>query len=66
MLRGETELLEQSGSGTGVAKLVVDADAAHGGGALLGQNTTDSLTQAAQDVVLLAGDDLAALLGGSF
>ena len=63
MLRGQTELLKQSGGGAGVAKLIVDTDAAHGGGALLGQNTAHGLAQAAQDVVLLAGDDLAALAG---
>ena len=63
MLRGQAELLEQGSGGAGVAELVVDADAAHGGGQLLAQNAAHGLAQAAQDVVLLAGDDLAALLG---
>ena len=63
MLRAQAELLEQVGGGAGVSELVVDADAAHQGGALLAEQGAHRLTQAADDGVLLAGDDLSALLG---
>ena len=46
-----------------MSELVVDTDAAHQGGALLAEQGAHRLTQAADDGVLLAGDDLSALLG---
>ena len=61
---GQAELLQQLPAGAGAAELVVDADPAHGGGPLLDQQGAHRLAQAADDAVLLGGDDLAALLGG--
>ena len=56
VLAGQTKLLQQIHSGTGVTELVVDADALNGSGALLGQDAADSFAQAADDGVLLAGE----------
>ena len=63
MLCAEAELLQQGGGGAGVAEFIVDADAAELGGALFAQQRSHSLAQAADDAVLLTGDDLAALAG---
>ena len=63
VLLAQAELLQQVIGGAGEAVDVVDTDAADGGGALLGQAGADSLAQTADDGVLLAGDDLTALLG---
>ena len=60
VLLAQAELLQQVVCGAGEAEDVVDADAADGGGALLGQAGADSLAQAADDGMLLAGDDLIA------
>ena len=56
----QAELLQQVARGAGEAEHGVDADAADGGGALLGQAGADSLAQAADDGMLLSGDDLTA------
>ena len=58
----QTELLQQIPCGAGAAEHVLHAHAAHGSGQLLAQNGADGLAQTADDVVLLGGDDLAALL----
>ena len=59
----QTELLQQVPCGAGAAELVLHADAADRGRQLLAEQGTDSLAQTADDVVLLGGDDLAALPG---
>ena len=64
MLRAQAELLQQSRGGAGMAELVVDTDTNHLGGQLLAEQAADRLAQTADDGVLLAGDDLAALFGG--
>ena len=63
MVCAQAELLQQSNGGAGMAVLVVDADAAHRCGQLFRQQAANSLAQTADDGVLFAGDDLAALLG---
>ena len=60
----QTVQLEQVPCGAGAAELVLHAHAADRGRQLLAQDGADSLAQAADDAVLLGGDDLAALLGG--
>ena len=59
----QTELLQQVPCGAGAAEHVLHAHTAHGSGQLLAQNGADGFAQTADDVVLLGGDDLAALLG---
>ena len=58
----QTELLQQIPCRAGAAEHVLHAYAAHRGGLLLAQNGADGFAQTADDVVLLGGDDLAALL----
>ena len=60
----QTILAQQIPCRAGAAELVLHAHAADGGGQLLAQKRADGLAQTADDVVLLGGDDLAALLGG--
>ena len=55
----EAVLLQQVPCRAGAAELVLHAHAAHGGGQLLGQNSTHGFAQTADDVVLLGGDDFA-------
>lgn len=63
VLGAQTELLEKRGGRAGMAELVIDADAAQLRRALFAEHSRDCLSKAADDVVLFAGDDLAALLG---
>ena len=57
----EAELGQQFLGGAGVAKFIVDTDAAQGGGVLLTEQGSHRFAQTADDGMLLAGDDLAAL-----
>ena len=64
MLLAQAVELEDLRRGAGFAEYIVNTDAAHGSGQLLGKQAANRLAQTADDTVLLTGDDLAALLGG--
>ena len=59
----EAKLLQQRSGRAGVTEHVVDTDALDRRGQLFAEQGADRFTQTADDVVLLHGDDLAALLG---
>ena len=63
VLSAQAVVLQQFSSGAGAAELIVHADTLDGSGQLFAQQGADSLTQTADDRVLFAGDDLAALAG---
>ena len=60
----QAEGVDQVPGGAGAGKAVLNADAADRDGLLFGQQGADGLAQAADDAVLLAGDDLPAVAGG--
>ena len=63
VLGAQAKLLEKRGGRAGMAELVIDADAAQLRQALFAEHSRDCLAEAADDVVLFAGDNLATLLG---
>ncbi len=64
VVSGQAVVTQDLIGGAGVTELIHDADAAHGDGQLLADDGADGLAQAADDAVLLDGDDAAALAGG--
>ena len=65
MFRCESKGFQQRPGGARAAELVIDADASDRGWQLLAQQAAHRFAQAADDGMLLAGDDFPALLRGS-
>ena len=58
----ESEFIEKLPSGAAVAEFILNADLCHLDGTFLGEHLTNSVSQAADNIVLLNGDDPAGLL----
>ncbi len=59
----EAEFIEKLPRGTAVTEFILNADLCHLDGTFLGEHLTNSVSQAADNIVLFNGDDPAGLLG---